>query len=96
MNKDIQIRLSENDKYIPINIYQDFDFLKILSLKISQSDLYSIKNSNYGVLVGNIKNNNGIGIPNAKVSIFIPLDENENEIISGNMDDIREYVENNL
>lgn len=81
MNKDIQIRVSENDKYIPINIYQDFDFLKILSLKISQSDLYSIKNSNYGVLVGNIKNNNGIGIPNTKVSIFIPLDENENEII---------------
>ena len=81
MNKDIQIRVSENDKYIPINIYQDFDFLKILSLKISQSDLYSIKNSNYGVLVGNIKNNNGIGIPNAKVSIFIPLDENENETI---------------
>ena len=29
-------------------------------------------------------------------SEYILLDENENEIISGNMYDIREYVENNL
>ena len=27
---------------------------------------------------------------------YILLDENENEIISGDMDDIREYIENNL
>ena len=27
---------------------------------------------------------------------YILLDENENEIISGNMSDIREYIENNL
>ena len=29
-------------------------------------------------------------------SEYILLDENENEIISGGMDDIREYIENNL
>ena len=29
-------------------------------------------------------------------SEYILLDENENEIISGNMSDIREYIENNL
>ena len=27
---------------------------------------------------------------------YILLDENENEVISGGMDDIREYIENNL
>lgn len=27
---------------------------------------------------------------------YIILDENENEVTSGNMDDIREYIENNL
>ena len=27
---------------------------------------------------------------------YILLDENENEVISGDMDDIREYIENNL
>ena len=29
-------------------------------------------------------------------SEYILLDENENEIISGGMDDIRKYIENNL
>ena len=29
-------------------------------------------------------------------SEYILLDENENEVISGSMDDIREYIENNL
>ena len=29
-------------------------------------------------------------------SEYILLDENENEIISGGMDDIRNYIENNL
>ena len=29
-------------------------------------------------------------------SEYILLDENENEVISGVMDDIREYIENNL
>lgn len=29
-------------------------------------------------------------------SEYILLDENENEVISGGMDDIREYIENNL
>jgi hypothetical protein len=81
-NKHITVRLTNNDKYIPLTIEHEFDYLKVLSLKIMQSDLYTIKNANYGVLVGKVTNNNGIGVPNVKVSIFIPLEEGENEVIT--------------
>jgi len=61
------------DKYINVKLDQDFDFLEILSLKINQSDLYMKVCSDYGVVVGRVVVNGGFGLPNAKVSIFIPL-----------------------
>ena len=88
MPKSYRIRTevgqNNTNKSINVNIDQDFDFLEILSLKILQSDLYIRKCSDYGVLIGRISVNNGYGVPNAKVSVFIPLsdaDEN-NPIIS--------------
>lgn len=72
------------DKDIQVLIEQDFDFLEILSLKITQSEIYARMCSDYGVVVGRVIANNGYGVPNARVSIFIPLsaeDEN-NPIIS--------------
>ena len=88
MPKSYRIRTevgqNNTNKSINIDINQDFDFLEILSLKILQSDLYIRKCSDYGVLIGRISVNNGYGVPNAKVSVFIPLsdaDEN-NPIIS--------------
>ena len=72
------------DKDIQVLIEQDFDFLEILSLKITQSEVYARMCSDYGVVVGRVIANNGYGVPNARVSIFIPLsaeDEN-NPIIS--------------
>jgi hypothetical protein len=72
------------DKDIQVLIDQDFDFLEILSLKITQSEIYARMCSDYGVVVGRVIANNGYGVPNARVSIFIPLsaeDEN-NPIIS--------------
>lgn len=88
MPKSYRIRTevgqNNTNKSINVNIGQDFDFLEILSLKILQSDLYIRKCSDYGVLIGRISVNNGYGVPNAKVSVFIPLsdaDEN-NPIIS--------------
>jgi len=62
------------DKSVKILIDQEFEYLEILSLKILQSQIYTRQCSDYGVLVGRVSVNNGFGIPNAKVSVFIPLD----------------------
>ena len=42
MSKSIRIRTTPNgeDKYVKINLEQEFDFIEILSLKISQEDAY--------------------------------------------------------
>jgi len=67
------------DKFINVKIDQKFDFIEILSLKLSQEDVYRKYCSNYGVLVGRVTVNNGFGVPNAKVSIFIPVDAIDKE-----------------
>lgn len=69
---------------LTIQLDQDFEFLEILSLKIQQSDIYTRSCSDYGVLVGRVLANNGFGVPNAKVSVFIPLfpTDESNPIIS--------------
>ena len=62
------------DKAIQVNLEQDFDFLEILSLKILPSDIYTRNCSDYGVVVGRVVANGGYGVPNAKVSVFVPID----------------------
>jgi hypothetical protein len=61
------------NKTINVQLDQEFDFLEILSLKIQQEDVYTRSCANYGVIVGRITANNGLGIPNARVSVFIPI-----------------------
>ena len=72
------------NKTINVQLDQDFEFLEILSLKIQQTDIYSRSCSEYGVVVGRVNANNGFGIPNARVSVFIPIDsvDESNPIIS--------------
>lgn len=85
MPKSIRIRTEPGvDKDINIKIDQDFDFLEILSLKLRQEDLYTQFCADYGVVVGRVIANGGLGIPNAHISIFIPIDEvdENNPIIS--------------
>ena len=67
------------DKYVNVKIDQDFDFLEVLSIKIRQEEIYRQYCSDHGVLVGRVLLNDGFGAPNCKVSIFIPLDENDEE-----------------
>jgi hypothetical protein len=83
MSKSIRIRTTPGgeDKYIKFKLDQDFDFLEILSLKLTQEDVYRRFYSDYGVVVGRVIMNNGVGVPNARVSIFIPVDENESDTI---------------
>lgn len=77
MGNSVRIRTTPNgnDKYLKVNLEQNFDFIEILSLKISQEEAYRNYCSDYGVVVGRVIVNNGFGVPNAKVSIFIPIDD---------------------
>ena len=72
------------NKTINVQLDQDFEFLEILSLKIQQTDVYSRSCSEYGVVVGRVTANSGFGIPNARISVFIPIDavDESNPIIS--------------
>lgn len=80
MSKSVRIRTTPGgeSQYLKFKLEQDFDFLEILSLKLTQEDIYRRYYSDYGVVVGRVIMNNGVGIPNARVSIFIPVDEEEN------------------
>ena len=75
MTKSYRIRTAlGTDKNIRININQDFDFLEILSLKLRQEDVYTRFCADYGVVTGRVIVNGGYGVPNANVSLFVPLD----------------------
>ena len=86
MSNSYRIRTTPGvDKSIRVRIDQDFEYLEILSLKLLQSQVYTRKCSDYGVIVGRVSINNGFGLPNAKISIFIPLsseDEENNPVIA--------------
>ena len=62
------------DKYINVNLEQDWESLEVLSLKILASDVYTRMCADYGVVVGRVFVNNGFGLPNARVSVFVPLE----------------------
>lgn len=81
MSNTIRIRTTPNgeDKYLKLKLDQKFDFIEILSLKIAQEDAYRKFCSDYGVIVGRVVVNSGFGVPNAKVSVFIPIDEIDKE-----------------
>lgn len=80
MSKSYRIRTQVGvDKKVNVLLEQDFESLEILSLKILQNQIYTRQCSDYGVVVGRVSANNGFGLPNVKVSIFIPLSE-EDEI----------------
>ena len=78
MPKSYRIRTEVGvDKYINVNLEQDWESLEILSLKILADDVYTRFCSDYGVVTGRVFVNNGFGLPNAKVSVFIPLDSTD-------------------
>ena len=83
--KRLRIRKGDNDIYTSINLTQSFDVLEYLTLRLTPAQIYQRYSSNYGVIAGRVLANRGFGIPNAKVSLFIPIDDvdKENPIISG-------------
>jgi len=85
MGQSYRIRTESGiNKSINIQLDQEFEFLEILSLKIQQEDVYAKSCANYGVVVGRVTANNGFGVPNARVAIFIPIEsiDESNPIIS--------------
>ncbi len=79
--KSLRIRTTPggNDNQLIVKLDQSFDTLEILSLKIQQSNIYRSFSSDYGILVGRVIANEGLGVPNAKVSVFIPISETDAE-----------------
>lgn len=79
-NRSYRIRteVGQNSPNV-LNVKMDssFDILEILSLKLDQENLYHLPKSNYGVIVGRVIANKGFGVPNAKISVFIPRENNE-------------------
>jgi len=63
------------DKVVQVKLEQNFDTLELLSLSINPNDVYTRACADYGVIVGRVFCNNGFGLPNAKISIFIALDD---------------------
>ena len=89
MNKSQRIKITTEtkdvDKYLKVRLEQDTDTLEFMSLKLDTKEVYNMFNADYGILIGRITANGGIGVPNAKISIFIALDEddeNNGEIVS--------------
>lgn len=63
---------------VNVNLEQDIDVFEFLSLKIDTGNFYRLHTANYGCIVGRVLANNSVGIPNAKISIFIAADEETN------------------
>lgn len=89
MNKTqrIRVNLDEdiNEKNLYVRLEQDVDTFEIMSLKLKSEDVYASFNSDFGVVVGRVIANGGVGVPNAKISVFIPLteeDEDDADIVS--------------
>ena len=75
-NKSYRIRTTVgSDSNLTVKLDQSYNMLEILSLKINQSNAYKLHSSNYGVIAGRVLANGGFGIPNAKISVFIPLSD---------------------
>lgn len=77
-NKSYRIRTEVGkDTHLHVKLDQKYDVLEIMSLKIDQENAYRLHTSNYGVIAGRVLANGSFGIPNAKISVFINIDEDD-------------------
>ena len=60
---------------VNVHLDQTYDEFQILSLKIDQKNSYNLYQSDKGIIVGRVLANGGVGVSNAKVSIFIETDD---------------------
>jgi len=80
-NRSIRIRTKvgndDADKYVSVKLDSDVNIIELLSLKIDTSNFYKMHTSDYGCIAGRVLANGGVGIPNAKISVFVSLDDKE-------------------
>lgn len=75
-NKSYRIRTEVGkDTQLYVNLDRKYKTLEIMSLKIDQENAYKLHSSNYGVIAGRVLANEAFGIPNAKISVFINIDD---------------------
>lgn len=86
-HKSIRIKTNIGDKFVSVNLDQTYESMDILSLKVYQKDVYRLFDADYGIIVGRVLAN-GVGIPNCRISVFVPINE---ETIANpiNLDDIK-------
>lgn len=85
-NTTYRIRTTVNDHSLEkgetpclrVPLQQTFNTLEILSLKLNQSNTYKFYTADYGVIVGRVYANGGFGVPNAKISVFIEVGDDDN------------------
>lgn len=65
------------DQVLKVNLKQDIDIYEILSLTLTQSNLYKLHSADYGLIVGRVLANDAFGVPNAKVTVFIPISDTD-------------------
>lgn len=79
-NKSYRIRTNINTNetiHLNLNLNQDYKNFEILSLNLDSESLYKMYTSEYGCIVGRVLANDALGIPNAKVSIFVKTEESD-------------------
>lgn len=64
---------------VHVQLNQTYDMFEILSLKIKQEGVYKKYVDKSGIIVGRVIINGGVGVPNAKVSIFIEVSDDETD-----------------
>lgn len=85
-NTTYRIRTTVNDHGLEkgetpclrVPLQQTFNTLEILSLKLNQTNTYKFYTADYGVIVGRVYANGGFGVPNAKISVFIEVGDDDN------------------
>lgn len=70
----IRTNLGANEPItIPVSLMQEYNSFEILSLKLNVDETYRSYTSTEGIIVGRVSTqNNGLGIPNVRVSVFVP------------------------
>ena len=72
-NTSYRVRTNIGDKVLNISLDSTCENVDVLSLRLKQSDVYKTYGGEYGIIVGRVVVNDGFGVPNAKVSVFIPV-----------------------
>ena len=77
-NKSYRIRTNVGkDSVVNFSVDNTVEMLEILSLKINQDKTYKLMGSDTGIVAGRVLANGGFGVPNVKISVFIPYEETD-------------------